>query len=284
MSLIEKEFRAAKLNKFTLSIENFLNSLFLRKTKFILTKPFSAIKLKSEISHVVYLNWMVPLAKIQQFVPSGIALDLVGDHVLFSVLTYRHGHFGPAKLYHLKSLYGSPLQSNWRLYISQTQKQFKVPTVLFLANVMSSQIYCIGSRLFSSMMYTHQPLAFQHNHIGVQTHTKIIPGRSNAPDLEVVCHPCDHWNIPSQFLHLSKDINQLLNKIIIQDQALTPLDNGLFRQANIALKFDPKDIRPLKIDFFKSETLADIVQHEKCFAFEIPAVSFFMNHEKTIKL
>jgi hypothetical protein len=133
-------------------------------------------------------------------------------------------------------------------------------------------------------MYTHQPLAFQHDHIGVQTHTKIIPGRSNAPDLEVVCQPCDHWNIPSQFLHLSKDINQLLNKIIIQDQALTPLNNGLFQQANIALKFDPKDIRPLKIEFFRSETLADIVQHEKCFAFEIPAVSFFMTHEKKIKL
>jgi hypothetical protein len=284
MSLIEKEFRAAKQNKFTLSIESLLNSLFLRKIKPLLTKPFSAIKLKSEIRHVVYLNWMVPLAKIQQFVPPGIQLDLVGDHILLSILTYRHGHFGPAKLYHLKSLYGSPLQSNWRLYISQTQEQFKAPTVLFLANVISSQVYCIGSRLFSSMMYTHQPLSFEHHHIGIQTHTKIVPGTSNAPDLELVCHPCDHWDIPSTFLHLSKDINQLLNKIIIQDQALTPLDNGLFQQANIALKFDPKDIKPLKIDFFKSETLADIVQHENCFAFEIPTVSFFMNHEKTIIL
>ncbi|MGE8425086.1 MAG: hypothetical protein ACN6PI_19780, partial [Sphingobacterium siyangense] len=63
--------------------------------------------MKSEISHVVYLNWMVPLARIQQFVPPGITLDPVGNHVLFSVLTYRHGHFGPAKLYHLQSLYGS---------------------------------------------------------------------------------------------------------------------------------------------------------------------------------
>ncbi|MGE8427163.1 MAG: hypothetical protein ACN6O7_04780 [Sphingobacterium sp.] len=96
------------------------------------------------------------------------------------------------------------------------------------------------------MMYTHQPLSFEHHHNGIQTHTKIVPGTSNAPDLEVVCQPCDHWNIPSQFLYLSKDINQLLNKIIVQDQALTPLDNGLFRQANIALKFDSKDIKTFK--------------------------------------
>lgn len=49
MPLLEKEFRAAKRNMFTLCIESFLNSSLLRKTKFALSKPFSMIKLKSEI-------------------------------------------------------------------------------------------------------------------------------------------------------------------------------------------------------------------------------------------
>ncbi|WP_309366695.1 DUF2071 domain-containing protein [Sphingobacterium sp.] len=284
MSLTEKEFRAAKRNMFTLCIESFLNSSLLRKTKFALNKPFSMIKLKSEISHAVYLNWLIPVSKIQQFVPPEIELDIIDGCALFSVLTYRHGHFGPARLYHFKSFYRSPLQCNWRLYITQAERQFNEPTVLFLSNTMSSQVYGIGSRIFSGMMYTHHPLIFEHEYIGRQTQTKIIPGSSNSPDLEVVCHPCEHWDIPDKFRNISSSVSQLLNKIIIQDHALTPLGNGYFRMADIALEFNTKEIRPLKIKSFKSKILYDIVQDEVCFAFEIPSVTFFMHHEKTIKL
>lgn len=283
MSLTKKEFRSSKRNILSPCIESLLNGPLLKRIKNIFPPPFSHVKLKSEITNIVYLNWMIPIEKIRDMIPDGLQTNAIQGKVLFSILTYRHGHFGPAKPAGLRSFYSSPLQSNWRFYIAADTKLFKEPTVLFVSNSMSSFLYCLGSRLFSNMMYTHHPQSFSHQYIDNHIHTKIDPGNSNAPDLEVICHSVEEWKIPNDFQHISTHPNELLEKIIIQNRALTSQDLNSSHIANISLAFDIKEIKPLKIDFFKSHTLYDIVKEEECFAFQIPSLTFFMNNEKRIK-
>ncbi|MCS4228799.1 DUF2071 domain-containing protein [Sphingobacterium sp. BIGb0165] len=283
MSLTKKEFRLSKRNILSPCIESLLNGSLLKRIKNIFPPPFSDVKLKSEITKVVYLNWMIPIEKIRDIIPEGLQVNIIQGKVLFSILTYRHGHFGPAQPNRLRSFYSSPLQSNWRFYIATNTKLFKEPTVLFVSNSMSSFLYCLGSRLFSNMMYTHHPLSFSHQYIDDHIHTKIDPGTSNAPDLEVICHSVEEWKIPNDFQHISTHPSKLLEKIILQNRALTSQDLNSSHIANISLAFDIKEIKPLKIDFFKSHTLYEIVKEEECFAFQIPSLTFFMNNEKRIK-
>ncbi|OOG16080.1 hypothetical protein BWD42_22110 [Sphingobacterium sp. CZ-UAM] len=282
MSLLKKEFRSSKRNMLASCVEHVLNGSFLQKIKNIFPPPFSDVKLRSDISNVVYLNWMIPLDKIQHLIPEGIQVDVIQGKVLFSILTYRHGHFGPAAPKGLRPFYSSPLQSNWRFYIAADAKLCKEPTVLFVSNCMSSLPYCLGSRLFSNMMYTHHPLSFIHQCIDGGIHTKIDPGAGSAADLEVICHAIDEWKIPGDFLPISTHPRELLEKIIVQNRALTSQALNLSHIATISLDFDFKEIKPLKIDFFKSHSLYEIVDEEECFAFQIPSLTFFMVNEKKI--
>lgn len=282
MSLLKKEFRSSKRNMLASCVEHVLNGSLLQKIKNTFPLPFSDVILRSDISNVVYLNWMIPIEKIRHLIPEGIQVDIIQGKVLFSILTYRHGHFGPAAPKGLRPFYSSPLQSNWRFYIAADAKLCKEPTVLFVSNCMSSLLYCFGSRLFSNMMYTHHPLSFKHQCIDGDIFTKIDPGAGNAPDLEVICHTVDKWEIPSDFLPISIYPSELLEKIIVQNRALTLQALNLSHIATISLDFDIKEIKPLKIDFFKSHSLYEIVDEEECFAFQIPSLTFFMVNEKRI--
>jgi hypothetical protein len=74
--------------------------------------PF--LTLHSDVRDVVYVSWLVDAAAAQQLLPAGVTLWQRGGKTPFTVLTYRHGHFGPALLGPLRRLLPSPLQSNWR--------------------------------------------------------------------------------------------------------------------------------------------------------------------------
>ena len=60
----------------------------------------------------------MPARNLASVVPPGVSLIQEGGHTLLTVLTYRHGHFGPAFLGPLRKLLPSPLQSNWRVYLA----------------------------------------------------------------------------------------------------------------------------------------------------------------------
>lgn len=60
----------------------------------------------------------MPARNLASVVPPGVSLIQKGGHTLLTVLTYRHGHFGPAFLGPLRKLLPSPLQSNWRVYLA----------------------------------------------------------------------------------------------------------------------------------------------------------------------
>lgn len=74
--------------------------------------PF--LTLHSDVRDVVYVSWLVDAAAAQKLVPAGVTLWQRDGKTPFTVLTYRHGHFGPALPGPLRKLLPSPLQSNWR--------------------------------------------------------------------------------------------------------------------------------------------------------------------------
>src|SRR5262249_8404586 len=73
----------------------------------------------SDITDVIYVNYLVEADRLEPFVPLGLELQRLGRtgrYALFTHLTYRHGHFGPRLFGPLRRLLPSPVHSNWRIY------------------------------------------------------------------------------------------------------------------------------------------------------------------------
>ena len=97
-----------------------------------------------------------PAAAARALVPPRMTLATREVRVLLTVLSYRHGHFGPALAGPLRRLFPSPLQSNWRLYVDALDgAPLPAPTVFFLANVFDGALYALGTRLFSDALPSH---------------------------------------------------------------------------------------------------------------------------------
>lgn len=100
--------------------------------------------LESDVRDVVYANWIVPTAAVAHHVPSGVSIVEADGMTILTVLTYRHGHFGPKLAGLLRRWFPSPLQSNWRLYVRSIDGQLPpVPTVLFLANIFDTAMHAL---------------------------------------------------------------------------------------------------------------------------------------------
>lgn len=165
-------------------VERLANSATLARMRYAVMSRLPFLKLESEVENVVYLTWLVPVSDCDCFVPKGVRLWQKNGLTPFTVLTYRHGHFGPSALGRLRKLFPSPLQSNWRLYLEPASPGAPpVRTVLFLKNVMNSLMYALGTRLFSDALPTHLAAQFVHRRGGLATHTDIAAGAGSAPSL-----------------------------------------------------------------------------------------------------
>src|SRR5689334_22130908 len=128
------------------------NSRFLRT----LSEHLPVLAFRSDIRHVLYTNYLVPAAKVASLVPQGLTLQRIGrdgGYALLSILTYRHGHFGPRIAGPLRRLFPSPIQSNWRLYVSDPQTGQR--GVYFLTNAVSGLPQALGARFLSEGMPMH---------------------------------------------------------------------------------------------------------------------------------
>jgi len=143
--------------------------------------PF--LQLHSDVRDVVYVSWLVDAQAAQQLLPAGTpALWQRDGKTPFTVLTYRHGHFGPALLGPLRGLLPSPLQSNWRLYLDHTPPGAPdVPCVYFLKNIMDRLPHALGTRLFSDILPTHLADAMTLDVSATQARCSIAPGAAARP-------------------------------------------------------------------------------------------------------
>ncbi|KON76244.1 hypothetical protein APS47_08465 [Leptospira kirschneri serovar Mozdok] len=140
----ENQFIHNNQNLIAKTLNIFLNNILFIKIKRIVFYPFTKIGLKSDIKNVVFMNWMVPIKKVEHLISKHAKVRIYDDQVLFTILTYEHGNFRPTIFNKIKSIFGSPLQSNWRLYI-KNHELFKTSesAVYFIKNIMNSFTYAI---------------------------------------------------------------------------------------------------------------------------------------------
>lgn len=144
--------------------------------------PF--MTLDSDVVDVVYMTWLVDEALAAPFAPPGARLWSCQGRTPFTVLTYRHGHFGPRWMGTLRRFMPSPLQSNWRLYLAEPLADAPpIPTVAFVYNVMDSLAHVAGTRLFSDALPSHLPASFDFRVTPEEAIINIAPGDGSSPRL-----------------------------------------------------------------------------------------------------
>jgi len=262
-----------------------LNNVFFIKLKRILFYPFTQLQLTSDITNVVYLNWMIPIQNITHLLPKDVKLKTYENNVLLTVLTYKHGNFRPGFLNYFKHLFASPLQSNWRFYVENNQDfGLRQPTVFFIKNCIDEPMYAVGSRVASNILQTHLPQTFKHTVAKNKIITEIQPGISNAPDLYTEVLFAHSWSIPAVFETITSDREKLIALICNQDAAIAAqMNEGDYAVGNIELKFQLSEIKPLQVSIVESNWLKDIIEGADCFAFLIPQVRLTTLKEKILK-
>jgi hypothetical protein len=151
------------------------------------------LALSSDITDVIYVNYLVEADRLEPFVPAGLELQRIGRgsrYALFTHLTYRHGHFGPRLLGPLRRLLPSPVHTSWRIYVADSHSGLRGTYVV--TSAIASTLHALAARLLSEGMPMHvlrEAIAqVRPDRTG---HVRLHPGGGSAPDLEAVLRPGD---------------------------------------------------------------------------------------------
>lgn len=240
-------------------------------------RPFPFPRMRSDVRDIVYANWAVPIAAMSGLVPGRIALLARDGWTPVTVLTYRHRHFGPAWAGPLRRFFPSPLQSNWRLYVSEIDGVAVArPTVLFLHNIFDSALYALATRLMSDSLPSHLAAAFRHHHRDGRYETRIDGGSGSAPSFDLVAHATADLGDPGELGRFAENPAALARLLCLQDAAVCPLgDGGALAEGEIDLPIDPGAIVPLDpVRYRPGALLRHIGCQDAPFCFAVPGVRF----------
>jgi len=234
--------------------------------------PF--LKLASDVRDVVYLNWLVDTQKVEHLLPQGLDLWQRDGRTVLTVLTYRHGGFGPELAGSMRRFFGAPLQSNWRLYLEAGAHCES--SVLFLSNIMDSALYVAGARLCSDALPTHLADRFHHEWTGDGYTTEITGGQGSAPDIRYAVSRSGRYELPGDFTGLFSGWNEAVSALALRDSAVARLaDRDQLAIAGIELPVDVTTVVPLELKGApQSRALQDIVGDVIPFCFAVPQVKF----------
>ncbi|WP_404336315.1 hypothetical protein AB2M62_18895 [Sphingomonas sp. MMS12-HWE2-04] len=241
--------------------------------------------LASDVRDVVYAHWRIPAARAAALVSPGIALVQQDGWTVLTVLTYRHGHFGPALAGPLRRLFPSPLQSNWRLYVDSAASAVPVApgTVLFLRNVFDNALYALGTRLFSDALPSHLAGSFRHDRMADGWEIRIA-GPGSAPELRLTVHEDAPRVLPPDFAALFGSWDAAVRTLSLQDAAVVAVEDAArLAEARISLPIDRETIAPLATGRFDAGgLLAELGATAPPFCFRVPAVHFRVLSERLL--
>ena len=241
----------------------------------------SPVAFVSEITNVIYVNYLVEAARLETLVPPGLELQRVGPEgrlALFSSLTYRHGHFGPALLGPLRRLLPSPIHTNWRIYVRDPYTGRS--GVYFVTNAMDSTLHALAARMMSEGMPMH---VLAHATLDRAPDGRIDlasdPGAGSAPDL--VAHlaslparpPDGAWRAAFP------TYEAMLAYTVPQDRAFSVQPwNGWVTRQEIALGIPLDACEPLA-GTAKSRAATALLGAAVPFCFRVPHVAFRFDRE-----
>lgn len=247
------------------------NSARLANARQAIMRRLPFLTLESDVSDVVYLTWMVDAQAVQALAPPGVPLWERDGKTPFTILSYRHGDFGPSFLGRLRRMLPSPLQSNWRLYAAQPGQ------VVFLKNILSNPLYALGTRLFSDALQSHYPARFRHQPAGAVFRTDIASGDGSAPALRADVRIAAEKTFPSQF----DDWQQAVRFLACQDEALAQVARtDALALAQIQLPIDLTQVQPLEAVAVHCPFLDQLGDIGEPFCFVVPEVKFRVLSER----
>ena len=236
--------------------------------------PF--LTLHSDVRDVVYVSWLVDAAAAQRLLPPGVSLWQRDGKTPFTVLTYRHGHFGPALLGPLRRLLPSPLQSNWRVYLQHTPAGAPdVPCVYFLKNIMDSLPHALGTRLFSDILPTHLAAGMRLDVSATQARCMIAPGAGSATALDVQADIAPARVLDADWQQLFGSWRDAVTFLACQDAAIAHVPrNGKLVFGEIDLPVDLDHVQALAAWRAECGLLAQLPPLSAPFAFLVPRIAF----------
>ena len=114
------------------------------------------IPFDSDITDVIYINYLIEIERVAPIVPLGLELRRLGPegrYALFTLLTYRHGRLGPRISHRWPVPLPSAIQSNWRIHVQDPRTQ--TTGIHFVTNTATSPFVSIGGRLMLEAMPMH---------------------------------------------------------------------------------------------------------------------------------
>lgn len=239
--------------------------------------------LMSDVTDVLYATWSVPAAAARALVPAGVELAERDGQVLLTVLSYRHGHFGPALAGPLLRLFPSPLQSNWRFYVDRLHGTAPAePTVLFVANVFDGALYALGTRLLSDVLPSRLAGRFTLLWEG-EAVTVDIAGPGSAPTLTLTARHAP-GALPPLLAPLFEDWTAAVTARTMQEAALAAVpDIDALALARIDLPIPLAEVVPLvPVSFRPGALLIALGATEPPFCFLVPRVPFRVLSERLV--
>ncbi len=236
----------------------------------------------SDITDVIYVNYLVEAERLEPFVPAGLELQHLGRagrYALFTHLTYRHGHFGPRLLGPLRRLLPSPVHSNWRIYVFDPHSGMR--GVYFVTNAVASTPHALAARLLSEGMPMH---VFRNAAVqaGDDRTCRIVldPGQGSAPDLEAVLRPSDAVLPGSPWNECFESYTAMLAYCVSQDRAFSsqPWYGRITRQ-EISLRIPLESCEPMAGEVH-SHVAAAYVGDATPLCFRVGKVAFCFEREE----
>lgn len=260
-------------------LEGPLNSRGLRD----LMRLLPWINLRSDITDVVYLNWLVPTKKAATILPQPLRCADLDGLTAVSVLTYRHGSLGPTMLGPLRSLLPSPLQSNWRLYLQPVTPGGRQDAIYFFKTVLGSTAHVVGARLAADGLPAHRSLTFSHECAADQISIQIEAGHGSSPALSVLASQHAEHTLPPAWAERFENWKTAATYLIEQNAAVyIDVETGQPNESRIAIPIDLATVNPVSVQDLDISGIPDALMpppspddpSEWCFGFVVPAVRF----------
>lgn len=235
-----------------------------------------AVRMVSDIEDVIYINYLVDAKLLEPLVPLGLELQRLGpeqNYALFTVLTYKHGNFGPQIFGPLRKHLPSPVQSNWRIHV---RDRAGVEGIFFIATVVTSSLVSLGGRLFADGVPMHIAEAgtVTAGSDGGFTVT-LVAGTGSSPDIVAKLSPCSKPVLTGAWKECFRDFDSFLAYCVPQDRAISgqPWYQQITKQ-EINLGIPLRCCEPLE-GKIQSRTIEQLIgRGPQPICFRVPRVSF----------
>lgn len=264
-------------------IERLVGSSGWRQWRRWITARWPMPALVSDVVDVAYISWWVDIQALP-LPPAGYHYPSWEGRTPFTILSYRHGHFGPALAGPFRGLFPSPLQSNWRCYVRREDDPADAaPTVLFLRNVMDSLPHVVGARLFSDAMQPQLAHFMQHRRDDAIVSTRIVPGDGNAPALIAALDVSDRWSPSASWMAGFGSRDAAVRFLACQDSAVSIASDGAAASTAIALPVDLSTVVPLTLQSLHCPLLEQMrADPADALCFLLPRVPFGVVSERLL--